>query len=161
MTCFGKSYGANHWLNKVSDTIEYHIFDTYEELNAKLFHPAEDEIILVNFWATWCGPCVKELPLFELLNKTKETEKIKIILVSLDFTDHLQKRFVPFIKKQELTSTLAVLADMDANKWIDLVDPSWTGTIPATMALKGKTKVFTDQEFESVEEIKAFLQQLD
>lgn len=144
-----------------ADTIEYTIYETFEELEAQLLNPQEGETLLVNFWATWCGPCVKELPLFEAIKKTNQDKKLKIILVSLDFTDQLQKRFVPFIKKHDLKSELAVLADMDANKWIDMIDPSWTGTIPATIALRGDGKVFTDQEFETQEEIQEFLNQLN
>ncbi len=143
------------------DTIPYTIYDTYESLDADLFQANDGKTVLVNFWATWCGPCVKELPLFEALNKTKLDDNLKIVLVSLDFTDQLQRRFVPFIKKHELSCELAVLADMDANKWIDMVDPSWSGTIPGTLVIKSDQRLFTDDEFKSVQEIKEFINKLN
>jgi len=142
-----------------SDTVKYEIYETFEALDEDVFSAEEEELIIVNFWATWCAPCVKELPYFETLNE--QESGIRVVLVSLDFVEKIKERLVPFIEKHKLKSEVYVLDDMDANKWIDMVDPSWSGTIPATLLIKGQKKLFTAEEFNSVQEIKEFISQLE
>jgi len=142
----------------VVDSIKYEVYESFESLEKEVFIAEEGELILVNFWATWCAPCIKELPYFEAINKE---DNIRVVLVSLDFVELLETRLKPFIEKHQLGSDLYVLDDMDANKWIDMVDPSWSGTIPATLLIKGDQKQFTAEEFASVQEIKDFISQID
>ncbi len=144
----------------IVDTIPYEILNSYQDLEKLISSAPDKEKLVINFWATWCGPCVKELPFFEALAKTNEDKNLRIVLVSLDFVDQLEKRFVPFIKKHELASELYVLNDPNENKWIDKVDPSWSGTIPATLYIKGGKRIFTDMEVASKEEILNFINQL-
>ncbi len=58
---------------------------TLEQLQEKVIRPANDTLYVVNFWATWCKPCVAELPYFEEAGEKYKSEKIKVLLVSLDF----------------------------------------------------------------------------
>ena len=58
-----------------------------------------DTVLIVNFWATWCAPCVKELPYFEKLQIKYGNEKVKVIMVSLDYSSVLEKKVKPFIIK--------------------------------------------------------------
>ena len=53
-----------------------------------LLHQKTESVQVVNFWATWCAPCIKELPYFEELNKL---ENVDVLLVSLDFPKHKEK----------------------------------------------------------------------
>jgi thiol-disulfide isomerase/thioredoxin len=106
----------------------------------------DDTLRVVNFWATWCGPCVQELPHFEKLQRNHHDKPLKVILVSLDFTSQLQKRVVPFVKKRKLTSTVVLFDGGDPNQWIDRVEPRWSGSIPATLFLyKGKRIFYEGQ----------------
>jgi thiol-disulfide isomerase/thioredoxin len=106
----------------------------------------DDTLRVVNFWATWCGPCVQELPHFEKLQRNHHDKPLKVILVSLDFPSQLQKRVVPFVKKRKLTSTVLLLDGGDPNQWIDRVEPRWSGSIPATLFLyKGKRLFYEGQ----------------
>ena len=151
-----------HRINEVSqeiaDSVQYVVYESFEQLEEEVFSIGEDELLVVNFWATWCAPCIKELPYFEALNQEQE---VRVVLVSLDFVEQLEKRLDPFILKHKIKSELYVLDDMDANKWIDMVDPTWSGTIPATLLIKGKKRHFTANEFTSVQEIKTFISQID
>lgn len=93
----------------------------------------EDTTFIVNFWATWCKPCVEELPDFEKINKEYAGKKVKVLLVSMDFSEDLDKKVVPFIKKKELKSEIVLLDEVNGNYFIPRVHGSWTGAIPATL----------------------------
>lgn len=94
------------------------------------------DLLVVNFWATWCIPCVEELPFFEQANSELGGPDIKVILVSLDFRSAIERQLLPFIDKNELESEIIVLSDPKANEWINLVSEQWSGAIPATWYIK-------------------------
>ena len=123
-----------------------------------LLHINNDTTYVVNFWATWCKPCVAELPYFEQLREQYKNQNIKVLLVSLDFSTHIEKKLVPFLERKQLKSEVIVLDDPDANGWIDRVDPKWSGAIPATVIYQGKKRSFYEQSFEHYEDLeKVFL----
>jgi thiol-disulfide isomerase/thioredoxin len=107
-----------------------------------------DTTYVVNFWATWCKPCVKELPNFEQLNENYKDRKVKVILVSLDFYKNYQTSLIPFIKNRGIKSEVILLHDLDSNTWINKVDKSWSGAIPATIVYNRSSRSFYEQSFE-------------
>jgi thiol-disulfide isomerase/thioredoxin len=84
-----------------------------------------DTIYVVNFWATWCGPCVREIPYFEQLRDKYEGENLKIVMVSLDMSDDLDTRVIPFMRKYDMKNKVLLLDDPQSNRWIPLVDEKW------------------------------------
>ncbi|NBC25200.1 MAG: redoxin domain-containing protein [Bacteroidetes bacterium] len=131
---------------------------TFDELEEKLPENSE-QLIIVNFWATWCKPCVKEMPYFNELSKAYENDRgVKVILVSLDMETQMQSRLIPFIEDRNLHPEVWLLDDPDANRWIDRVDPSWSGAIPATLFYKGHQRKFYQQSFHSVAELEDIIQ---
>ena len=129
----------------------------YEGLT-ELLPKSDKQIVIVNFWATWCKPCVKEMPYFnQLSRKYADNPSVKVILVSLDMESQMQKRVVPFIKERDLHPEVILLDDPDANAWIDKVHPSWSGAIPATLVYKGDKKKFFEQSFHSVDELETII----
>lgn len=109
----------------------------------------EPEVLhVVNFWATWCKPCVAELPAFEKLNKQYKGKDVKVILVSLDFLAKYESQLIPFLEENKIASSVVLLAEPDANAWIDRIDPSWSGAIPATLIFKGDQRKFYEQSFD-------------
>jgi thiol-disulfide isomerase/thioredoxin len=129
----------------------------YEGLEAHLEQYA-DRTLVVNFWATWCVPCVKELPYFEEVTTTYEKDDVVVVLVSLDFSNQIDSRLKPFIEKHQLKSEVILLDDPDQNFWIDQVDPRWSGAIPVTIVRKGERKEFYEQSFDSFEELNTIIQ---
>ncbi len=126
----------------------------FDQLQPRL-STESDSVYVVNFWATWCVPCVKELPEFEKLNEFYSDKKVKVLLVSLDNPAHLESRVLPFIESHGLKSEIVLLDDPRSNRWIPKVDESWTGSIPATVIFTKESrsfheKVFTYEELETI-----------
>lgn len=130
----------------------------YEGL-APLLASKNDTTYVVNFWATWCAPCVKELPYFEKINADYKNQKVKVVLVSLDFPDKLEKQVIPYVNKN-LKSEVWLLDDADANGWIPKVDKTWTGAIPATIIFNKSNRTFYEHSFtyeELIKEVESIL----
>lgn len=121
---------------------------SFKELSAWM-DKGNDTTYVINFWATWCSPCVEELPHFEAMNKKFGDEKIKILLVSLDFKSQLASKVKPFIEKKNIRSTVLLLDEPDANSYIDKVSPEWSGAIPATLIVNSQKKIrqFHEKKF--------------
>jgi len=105
-----------------------------------------DTVYVINFWATWCAPCRKELPEFEKIHKTFSNEKVKVLLVSLDFPNQAEKSLKNFLVSNAITATVILLNEPDANAWIDKVDPSWSGALPATLIYRKNNRKFFERE---------------
>jgi thiol-disulfide isomerase/thioredoxin len=112
-----------------------------------LLHKQNDTTYVVNFWATWCIPCVKELPYFQQIHEEFSDKKVKVILVSLDFLKDLDSRLKPFIKKYNLSPEVIMLNDPDANSWINKVSPEWSGALPATIIYNMNDRTFYEKSF--------------
>lgn len=118
-----------------------------------------DTTYVINFWATWCSPCVKEIGYFEELHRAYMREKLQVVLVSLDFPNQLERRVIPFLHEKEITAPVRLVTELDYNSWIDQVDPSWSGALPATLILRKDKRLFLEKEltkselFEHVEQI--------
>lgn len=120
---------------------------TYNELKP-LLEKNDGKTYVINFWATWCAPCVKELPAFEKLNKEYADKKVEVILVSLDFPKQVDKRLIPFINKHNLQSKVVLLNDKNEDFWIKAIDSTWSGAIPATLIYNAKGRMFYEESFD-------------
>ena len=94
--------------------------------------------MVINFWATWCGPCVHEIPWFEKAVAELKDKKVQLILVSLDFRDAYPKELTAFVKKNVYTSKILWLDETDADLFCPLIDKNWNGNIPATIMINNK-----------------------
>jgi len=118
-----------------------------------------DTVYVINFWATWCKPCLSELPDFERIRDEYSNQKVEIILVSLDFPNQYEDVLVPFVSERNLRSKVIHLTDVDANKWIGNVSEYWSGAIPATLIYKAEDRSFhesvmTYEQLKSIVETK-------
>jgi len=116
-----------------------------EEL-LSLTHRTDDTTYVINFWATWCSPCVKEIGYFEDLHSEQASSGVRVILVSLDFPNQIESRVIPFLQEKNITAPVMLMTDLRYNEWIDRVDPGWSGAIPATLIYKNEHRVFLEKE---------------
>jgi thiol-disulfide isomerase/thioredoxin len=128
------------------------ITDLEKRLNA-----GGDTTFIVNLWATWCKPCVAELPDFEKITEKYTGQKVKVLLVSIDFVEDLDSKVVPFLDKKQLRSEVVLLDEMNGNYFIPKVSEKWTGAIPATLVrntAKGLNEFYEKQvSFELLDEV--------
>ena len=101
----------------------------------KMINHVSDTTLVVHFWATWCKPCVEELPNLEKLSREYAPKKIRFVMVSMDFPKEITEKVIPFVTKNNINSEIVLLDEPDYNAWIDDVDKEWSGTIPATLIL--------------------------
>ena len=102
---------------------------------------ANDTLYVVNFWATWCAPCVMELPQFETLHKTHTNQPIRVLLVSMDHPSTLKTKVIPFVRARKLQTPVVLLGETDLNTWVDKLVPEWSGALPMTLLLNTKQHV--------------------
>lgn len=101
------------------------------------------ETTVINFWATWCKPCVEELPAFDSLAKAGKT---KVILVCLDFKEDIEKKVNPFLKKKNITAECVLLDEINGNDYIDKVSKAWSGAIPASLFVNGAKRKLIEKK---------------
>jgi thiol-disulfide isomerase/thioredoxin len=105
----------------------------------KTLQSPNERILVINFWATWCAPCIKELPLFEKLHQ--ENSNAQVMLVSMDYDlDPDIEKVVRFQNRKKLQAKIFFLTETDPNSWIDSIDKRWSGALPATLVINTKTK---------------------
>jgi len=100
-----------------------------EEL-PEIIHAFKDKkALLINVWATWCGPCVEEFPHIVDLQK-KYKDKLQVIFISADFKEDRQ-RALEFLKKHEVQFTTYFKISKDA-EFISALSDEWSGALPFT-----------------------------
>lgn len=111
-------------------------FDAIENL----MHISSDSVYVLNFFASWCKPCVEELSEFISFQKEHAQDKLRVIFVSLDFKKDQESALLPLLKKLEIDQPVWLLDEPDANTWIRKLDRKWSGAIPATLIIDPKKR---------------------
>ncbi|MCB9034896.1 MAG: TlpA family protein disulfide reductase [Chitinophagales bacterium] len=120
----------------IQQIVDFNGYQSYVE-NTK------DTLLLVNFWATWCKPCVEELPYFIKASQTYSSKKFKTVFVSLDRAADFETKVIPFTTEKNMQTDLLLLNDVkNMNTWIRAINEHWTGAIPATILYKNGKQIY-------------------
>lgn len=125
------------------------------QLKSETQKPGNDTLYVVNFWATWCKPCVAEMPYFTRAAEQFAPQKVKVVFVSLN-TVKEKSAVEKFVAERQIKQDVLLLSAGNPNAWIDSIDAGWGGSIPATVMYKNGKKVFfyegelTQHELDSI-----------
>lgn len=110
--------------------------------------------LIINFWATYCKPCIEEMPYFQSLSKKHGVE---LLLVSLDMYDFYPDKIKKFVQRMNVTAPVIWLDESDADYFCPVVDSAWSGAIPASLFVNNSTGYrrfiedeLTEQELEKI-----------
>jgi thiol-disulfide isomerase/thioredoxin len=112
----------------------------YQELKQQ-----NDTVYVFNFWATWCKPCIEELPEFEIAQKHWSGKPVRFVFISLDFLSKREAQLLPFVAKNLSWAEVVQLDAGNPNEWIPEVDSTWSGAIPATLFWSTQGRVLREE----------------
>lgn len=114
----------------------------------KSYTKNNDTVYVVNFWATFCKPCIEEIPDFIKIVEKYKTQKVKLLLVSLDLPTFYPARIAAFAKKNNYNTNIVWLNETNADIFCPMIDKKWSGAIPSTIIVNNKTgyRKFTEDQ---------------
>lgn len=129
----------------------------FDQLQQRL-QDTEGKTLYVNFWATWCKPCVEELPYF--LEMARQHQDFNLLLVSLDFPQKRESQLLPFLKARGIEQEVVLLEQPNGGDWINTIAPQWSGSIPATLVVNSERQIrdFYGKPFEKSELVALYQQ---
>lgn len=132
--------------SQAQDIAKWKITDVEQYISK---HP--DEVLVINFWATFCKPCVAEIPSFINITNNYKAAGVKLLLVSLDLPSYYPKKIATFAAKHQFNTQIVWLEETNADYFCPKVDVKWSGSIPATLIVYGKTgyRKFFEEEIDA------------
>jgi thiol-disulfide isomerase/thioredoxin len=98
----------------------------------QLIEQSRGKVVLINFWATWCEPCVEELPALMKIAQQFQPQGLQIFFVSIDEPEDIDGKVLPFLKAQGVAFRTYIKRTKDDEAFINAIDKKWSGAIPAT-----------------------------
>ena len=125
----------------------------------QLIQSEKEQVQVINFWATWCAPCIKEMPLFEKINMDRKDVRVRLVSLDMDL-DPDPEKVRKFVLRKKIKSEVFILDEKNPNQWIDKLDKSWSGALPATLVINNKSgkRKFVERELHEGEIEKLILE---
>ena len=130
-------------IGKSQEITVYNSFESYQNLLQR----NNDTTYVINFWATYCAPCIKEMPVFRKIDNQFSDRPLEVILTSLDFGNNARERVRAFMNRHNIQSKVVILDDPDGNSWINKVSPKWSGALPGTLIYNKSEREFYEKTF--------------
>ncbi|XOV92622.1 MAG: TlpA family protein disulfide reductase [Bacteroidota bacterium] len=117
-----------------------------ESLNGIINTP-DNKLKVINFWASWCRPCILEIPYFEAVDKSQA----KVYFVTVDHPEDMEKA-MKMVERIQVKSPVFLLNERDTDKYIKSISIDWSGAIPATLFVDARgRRYFHEQAFDKPE----------
>ncbi|MEM6769902.1 MAG: TlpA disulfide reductase family protein [Bacteroidota bacterium] len=139
--------------------LPYPIYASFDEIEP-LFNQRDGRTYVVNFWATWCRPCIKEIPLFEQLSAETNDKDLQVIMVNLDKVGDIRGKVKDFVNDRPLQLPVVAFTDNYFQGWLYRVDPSWTGAIPVTVFYRDGKRHFNKGQISSYAELEGLVRRV-
>lgn len=129
-------------------TAKAQIISSWKITDVRNYIDKSDSVLVVSFWATFCEPCMEEIPYLESISAKYKDQKVKVLLVSLDLHDFFPAKIEDIVKKNNYKSQVVWLNETNADYFCPMIDKSWSGAIPSTYIVntkKGYKKFIEEQ----------------
>src|SRR5690606_7544061 len=103
--------------------------------------------VVVNFWATWCAPCLEEIPYMQRLTAVKG---VAFYLVNLDNRRNFDDKLKDFVKSRDFKAVHFWLNETNADYFCPIVDEGWSGSFPASLFIhrEKQIRIFREEKIE-------------
>lgn len=98
----------------------------------KVFKASRGSVTVLNFWATWCKPCLEEMPELVRFYREHQSKGVSFVSVSADHPDDLMERVRPYVERQRIPFAVWVVGGESPDELVQAIDPQWQGSLPAT-----------------------------
>jgi len=138
--------------------LSFPVYATYAEVEP-FFQQKNDNITyIVNFWATWCRPCISEMKHFEQLTRETSRDDLQVVMISLDKTENVHTKLKDFVASRPLNLPVVSFTDNYFDGWIYKVDNAWQrSSIPVTLVYRNGKRYFNKGQISSYRELKGIV----
>lgn len=137
--------------------LKYPIYSNFSEIEP-IFKQNDGVIYVVNFWATWCRPCIQEMEHFDQLMAETSRKNLQVIMISLDKPEAIRTKMKDFVESRPLLIPTVAFTDNFYDGWIYKVDPAWQrSTIPVTLFYKNGKRYFNKGQINSYRELEGLV----
>ncbi|MBB4078700.1 thiol-disulfide isomerase/thioredoxin [Lewinella aquimaris] len=127
------------------------VYQHYDEI-APIFSQRNDTTYVINFWATWCKPCLEELPLLNSLQRQYDDAALRVVLVSLDTETRAIARIPEYLNRRGIDLPTIVLTD-ERPSWMRDLDGNWNGALPTTFIYRNDLRYIYRRNFRTLPDV--------